>query len=296
MRLKFLLRPGWIGLIVLVVVFSSLCFTLLAPWQFRRNEENQAQNDAIIQSFHAAPRPLADVLPGDKAPDQRTEWSRVTFRGHYLPQAEVLGWQRTVQGEPAFEVLTPFRLDDGTSLLVDRGYVRPVNGTRAPAYAPPPPGEVTLTARVRADEQDSKHRPLFEHDGHRWAYAVNSQTVGQGSGVALRPGYFALVDGQPGVLEPLPLPQLDSGPYFSYALQWIAFGVMAILAIIYFVVTEVRPREQEKAAEPPVAPDKPAETSAERPLPRRAGRRRRSVAAAIAEDERREREELEQRQ
>ena len=274
MRLKFLLRPGWIGLIVLVVVFSSLCFTLLAPWQFRRNEENQAQNDAITQSFHAPPRPLAEVLPGGKAPDQRTEWSRVTFRGHYLPQAEVLGWQRTVQGEPAFEVLTPFRLDDGTSLLVDRGYVRPVNGTHAPAYDPPPPREGTLTARIRADEQDSKHRPLFEHDGHRWAYAVNSQTVGQGSGVALRPGYFALVEGQPGVLGALPLPQLDSGPFFSYALQWIAFGIMAIAGVGYLVYAELRPEEQAGAVRKP---------------------RRMSVAEAVAEDERREREELERR-
>ena len=267
MRLKFLLRPGWLGLIALVVVFASLCFTLLAPWQFSRNEQAQARNNAISQSFHAAPRPLAEVLPGGQAPDERTEWAQVRLTGQYQPQAETLAWQRTVLGEPAFEVLTPFRLTDGTTLLVDRGFVRPVDGTRAPAYAAAPAGEQTIVARVRTDEHDSDNRPAFAHDNHTWVYAVNARTVGDGTGLALHPGYFALVDGQPGGLDPLPLPRLESGPYFSYALQWIAFGAMAILAIGYLIYSELRPQEGTP------------------------GKRKLSVAEAVAEEERREREE-----
>lgn len=197
-RLKFLLRPGWIGLIGLVVVFATLCFTLLAPWQFSRNDQAQARNNAIAESFHAPPKPIGEVLAPGQAPDVRTEWARVTVTGRYLPEGETLAWQRTVLGEPAFEVLTPFRLADGTTLLVDRGFVRPVDGTRAPDYAPAPAGEVTLTARVRSDERDSENRPAFSHDDHRWVYAVNSATVGASTGLDLRPGYFALVEGQPG--------------------------------------------------------------------------------------------------
>ncbi|GAA2777351.1 SURF1 family protein [Saccharopolyspora taberi] len=268
MRLKFLLRPGWLALIALVVVFASLCFTLLAPWQFSRNEQAQARNNAISESFRAEPKPLAEVLPAGQAPDERTEWTQVRVTGRYLPEAETLAWQRTVLGEPAFEVLTPFRLADGTTLLVNRGFVRPVDGTRAPAYEPAPSGDQTLVARVRSDEHDSDNRPAFTHDNHRWVYAVNARTVGDGTGLALRPGYFALADGQPGGLGTLPLPRLESGPYFSYALQWISFGVMAILAIGYLIYSELRPKEE-------AAP----------------GRRKLSVAEAVAEEERREREE-----
>ncbi|MCI2420817.1 SURF1 family protein [Saccharopolyspora sp. K220] len=302
MRLKFLLRPGWLGLIGLVVVFSSLCFTLLAPWQFGRNDEAQTRNNAITESFHAAPKPLAAVLPAGQAPDQRTEWTKVLLRGQYLPNGETLAWQRTVQGEPAFEVLTPFRLDDGTTVLVDRGYIRPVNGTQAPDYAAAPTGDVTLTARIRADEQDSKQRPLFDHDGQRWAYAVNAQTIGNGIGIPLRPGYFMLAEGQPGVLDALPLPQLESGPYFSYALQWIAFGIMAIIAIGYLVYSELRP-EARPAWRDETTDGEPAEAPDDRPIPSGppvggGGRRRKkmSVAQAIAEDERREREEAARRE
>ncbi|PKW15082.1 cytochrome oxidase assembly protein ShyY1 [Saccharopolyspora spinosa] len=293
-RLKFLLRPGWLGLIALVVVFASLCFTLLAPWQFSRSDEAQARNNAISESFHASPKPLAEVLPIGQVPDQRTEWSQVVMHGRYLAEGETLAWQRTVLGEPAFEVLTPFRLDDGTTVLVDRGFIRPVNGTQAPDYAAAPAGDLTLTARVRTDEQDSKQRPMFDHDGHRWAYAVNAETIANGTGIALRPGYLALNEGQPGVLEPLPLPRLESGPYFSYALQWIAFGIMAIIAIGYLVYSELR-TDARPAWRNRTDADSTADEPADGPAPggrgKRSGRRKVSVAEAIAEEERREREE-----
>ncbi|MGW1678914.1 SURF1 family cytochrome oxidase biogenesis protein [Saccharopolyspora sp. NPDC002376] len=285
MRLKFLLRPGWLGLIALVAVFTTLCLTVLAPWQFSRNDEAKARNNAISESFDSPPRQLAEVLPAGQAPDRRTEWSQVLLHGQYLPEGETLGWQRTVLGEPAFEVLTPFRLDDGTAVLVNRGYIRPVDGTRAPAYDAPPPGEQTLTARVRSDEVDSKDRPVFDHDGHRWVYAVNAETVSEGTGIAIRPGYFSLNENQPGVLEPLPLPRLESGPYLSYALQWIAFGIMAVIAVGYLIYSEFRP-----SARPAWQNADNADTADAEPAEKPTRRKKRSVAAAIAEDERRERE------
>ncbi|GAA3361696.1 MULTISPECIES: SURF1 family protein [Saccharopolyspora] len=270
MRLKFLLRPGWIGLILLVVLFATLCFTLLAPWQFGRDDETQARNAAITHSFTADPQPLAEVLPGGAAPGPDTEWTKITATGSYLPEGETLAWLRSVQGEPAIEVLTPFRTTTGETLLVDRGFLRPV-GTDAPDYDPAPAGQVTITARVRMDERDQEHRPVFDRQGHRWTYSVDSHVVGAGTGIALRPGYFALVEDQPGTLGALPLPQLSSGPYFSYALQWISFGVMALAAIGYLIYAELRP------------PEDAATGGARKP-------RKMSVAEAVAEDERRERE------
>ncbi|GAB2760147.1 hypothetical protein GCM10027174_40860 [Salinifilum aidingensis] len=308
MRLKFLLRPGWLGTIALVVVFATLCFTVLAPWQFSRNDERQQRNDAISESFHSPPEPLREVLAPGERPSARTEWQQVTVRGRYLPEHEHLGWQRTVHGEPAFEVLTPFRTTGGTVLLIDRGFVRPVNGTRAPDYAAPPRGEVALTARVRANEHDSENRPAFEHDGQRWVYAINSGTVAADTGLPLRPGYFVLGEGQPGVLSPLPLPRLESGPFFSYALQWIAFGAMAVIAIGYLVYTESRAgptgafgssaRGGERSGSG--AGGSRGGTSGARgaPAPRASGSNRRrskkrAVAQAIAEEERAEAERAE---
>ena len=292
MRLKFLLRPGWLSMILLVVVFAVLCFTFLAPWQFGRNEQAQTRNSNIAESMDAEPRPIDEVLPGGRAPAEDTEWSEVELRGRYLPDREVLGWQRTVQGEPAFEVLVPFRLEDGSTVLVNRGYVRPVDATRTPDYPTAPAGPTEITARVRIDEQDSDQRPTFEHDGHRWTYAINSGTVGDSTGLDLRSGYFSLVEGQPGVINALPLPRLESGPYFSYALQWISFGVMAIGAIGYLIYAEIRPAPAfpppaESSGRPGSGPAPGNERSATGGSTRKRSKRA-SVAEMIAEEERQE--------
>ena len=45
---------------------------------------------------------------------------------------------RVIEGDPAFEVLVPFAVDGGPTVLVDRGYVRPVQGSKVPAFAAPP--------------------------------------------------------------------------------------------------------------------------------------------------------------
>ncbi|WP_447005790.1 SURF1 family cytochrome oxidase biogenesis protein [Saccharothrix isguenensis] len=266
MRLKFLLQPGWLALTLAVWVFAGACFTLLAPWQFSRDVERAAQNNAVTSSVRTDPVPVTTVLD---RPNADIEWQRVTLTGRYLPEGQAVARLRTVQGEAAFEVLTPFQLTDGPIVLVDRGYVRPVNGIRVPELKAVPTDEVTLVALARREESDQ--REAFQEDRHRQVYSVNSAVVGRAAGLEIRPGYFQLTEGQPGVEESLPLPKLDAGPFFSYALQWIAFGAMALGGWLYFTVREVRPggalREQDA--------DKTDKAKV----------RRKSVAEQLAEDE-----------
>lgn len=238
MRFGFLLRPGWLALTAGVLVFAVACFTLLAPWQFRRHAERQATNAAVATSMRTGPVPLAHALPAGAAPGPGSEWQQVRLTGRYLAAAETVVRLRTVLGKPAFEVLTPFRLADGGTVLVDRGFLRPGPGLRVPDYPPPPGGQVTLIGRLRADEAADTDRAPVRQDGRTQVYAASSAAMSQAVGVPLRPGYVQLNAGQPGVLGALPLPRLEAGPFFAYALQWIAFGVMAVLGWAYFVWRE----------------------------------------------------------
>lgn len=274
MRLRFLLRPGWLALTALVLIFAAVCFTLLSPWQFRRHEERSTTNNALTSSANAAPVALDTVLPAGAAPGPRTEWRNVKVTGQYLADDEVVARLRTVLGEAAFEVLTPFRLTDGSTVLVDRGYIRPVQGDKGvvvPDFATPPSGTVTLTARVRVDERDPRDRPPEQRDGRLEIYAVGAGAVEHATGLVIRPGYLQLNENNPGVLTALPLPELDSGPFLSYALQWIAFGGMALLALVYFTWREIKPGGR-------LATSRPARV-----------RGRSAVAQQIAEEEARER-------
>jgi cytochrome oxidase assembly protein ShyY1 len=256
--LRNLLRPGWLALTVVVITFAIACFTLLAPWQFRRHEERTTTNDAITASFASAPEALH---PGMR------EWRLVKVTGRYLPEAETIARLRTVQGQPAFEVVTPFRLTDGRTVLVDRGFLRPEQGIQVPAFDAVPTGQVELTARLRDDESDPQHRDAFTEEGRRHAYAVDSRIVARATGLTIDPGYLQLETGAPGVLGPLPLPELDAGPFLSYALQWVAFGAMALLGWLYFTWRELLPG---------------GALTTERP-------RRRSVAEMVADEEAAER-------
>lgn len=270
MRWRFLLRPGWLALSAAVICFAIVAFTVLAPWQFRRAAQRAERNTAIEHSLRTAPQPLRDVLPSHTAPSQDTEWRQIQITGHYLPSAELVVRLRTVQGEPAYEVLVPLQLADSSSILVDRGYLTPAEGVRIPAYPPVPSGEVTVTGRLRADEQDPQHGALVQQDGHRQVYAVSTHTVSAITGVRLEPGYVQLVDDAPGVLSALPLPQLDPGPFFSYALQWIAFGTMAPLGLIYFGWREATDGRRED--EWPLADDDPHDPPVATDLAHRYGR------------------------
>lgn len=275
-RLRFLLRPGWLALLLGVLVFAGACFWILSPWQFSRNAQRERENAAITRALTAPPVPLKSV----RTPPADNEWRRVTFSGHYVPGKDVLARLRSINGNPAYEVLHPFRLDDGGALLVDRGYV-PQNNGHPGRYPPVPSGHVRLTARIHPNETGTRAGQVLHADGRAQVYAVSSKVVGKVTGVRMRTGSYALTPGAPGALNVAPLPQRDSGPFFSYALQWIAFGVMAILGLAYFTWRELQPGGALTA-------ERRAERRNERAAAGRVPRGRKAVAAAIAEEELRE--------
>jgi cytochrome oxidase assembly protein ShyY1 len=239
---RFLFKPGWIAFVLVVIAFAVACYTLLAPWQFRRNAERSLENTQIAASFANPPRPLTELVPAGTAPDPALAWRQASVRGRYLPADEAVVRLRTVLGRPAFEVLTAFRTDDGQVIAVDRGYVRPGEDRQVTEYPPAPGDPVTLVGRIQLDESDPGHRASFTSGGHRQLYAADSQLLAASVGTPISPGYLELVDNQPGGLGVLPLPDTDSGPFLSYAWQWLTFGAMALFGLGYFIRLELLQR------------------------------------------------------
>ena len=242
--MRFLLRPGWLALIAVVVAFVVACYTYLAPWQFGREAQRQAQEQAIATADALPPVPLAQLSPPGTGVEQELEWRRVEVTGEYLPDAQGLVRLRVVDGRPAVEVLTPFRTTEGRLLTVDRGTVETTSGGVTPDVAAPPAGQVTLTARMRVDQTDPEARVLDEAGFHQ-LYVIDSGLLGSATGLALEPGYLQLAAGQPGVLGAIPVaPDSGGAPFtnLSYALQWITFGLIALLALGYFIRLELLQR------------------------------------------------------
>ncbi|MBU9765624.1 SURF1 family protein [Mycobacterium sp. TNTM28] len=274
-RLSFLLRPQWLALFVVVAAFAYLCFTVLAPWQLGKNSKTSRENSQISHSLQADPVPVNTLLPHQDSVAPEAQWQRVTATGHYLPEAEVLVRLRVVDGEPAFEVLTPFAVDGGPVVLVDRGYIRPVDGNKVPEFAAPPASSVTITARLRDSEALAAGKePFRSDDGARQVYSINTEQIASVTGVALAGSYLQLVADQPGGLGEIPLPHLDAGPFLSYGIQWIAFGIVAPLGLGYFIYAELQQRRRERAAAAAAADEPPRELTVEEKIADRYGKRR----------------------
>ena len=75
-RLAFLLRPGWIALAVVVIAFTYLCFSELAPWQLGKNTKTSRENDQIQQSLTTDPVALKTLLPEQDSSAPNARWRR----------------------------------------------------------------------------------------------------------------------------------------------------------------------------------------------------------------------------
>lgn len=271
-RWRALLQPGWLALALAAVAFAYLCFTVLAPWQLGKNTKTSRENNQIEASLNAAPIPVTDALPRQDSSAPDLQWRQVIATGHYLPAAQVVARLRMVDGEPAFEVLTPFAVDGGPTVLVDRGYIRSEQGSKVPPFAAPPDGTLSLTARLRDSETAPLDKTPFHQDGVLQVYAIDTRMVAATTHVPLAGSYLQLVENQPGGLGLIALPHLDAGPFLSYGIQWIAFGIAAPLGLGYFVYSEVRARRRESGRQPDETAAEPV--TVEDKLADRYGRRR----------------------
>lgn len=248
--MRFLLRPGWIAFIVAVLAFVVVCYTLLAPWQFGRETERDATQQAIDSANETPPVPFAQLVPGDRI-DPGDVWRQVSLTGEFLPGSDALVRLRVMDGAPSFDVLSALRLDDGRIVTVDRGSIPAGPNATVPDYPRPPTGTVTVEGRLRANETDPNNRPPLTEGGARQVYAMDSRSFSAAIGTPTVQGVVTLADGAPGVLTPIPITVPSGGaPFtnFSYALQWLTFGAVALIALGIFIRLELLQRKGKPSA------------------------------------------------
>ncbi|KRC62729.1 hypothetical protein ASE14_02610 [Agromyces sp. Root81] len=229
---RFLLHRRWAGYLVLVIVFAIAC-SALGTWQFNRRAEALAEVARIDANYDAPAVPVAEALPDPAAFDIDQRWQVVALSGEYLAAEEIVVRNRPFEGSSGFQVITPFRLDDGTVFMVDRGWIAQ-NSEGRPSDAPPPPsGQVAVEARLKAGEGRIDGRTSTGVEFATIDLEELSERVGEPSYTA---AYGVLVQSGSDADEP-PLaaarPERDEGPHLSYALQWYVFALMAFIGLAW---------------------------------------------------------------
>ncbi|WP_460773991.1 SURF1 family cytochrome oxidase biogenesis protein [Microbacterium sp. GXF7504] len=248
----------WTAYILVAVVFAVAC-GFLSHWQFSRNADRAAQLALVEANYDAAPIALDAAVTGLEDFDPAYEWHPVELHGEYLLDEQLVVRNRPHGGTSAFEVLTPFRLDDGRILVVNRGWVEAAESGDGPVTIPSPAGGAqTVVVRLRQGEPlPSSGRSAPEGQVPTINVPLIADTVG---GETVRSVYGIMVSEDPAATElpnRLDSPSDDPGPFLSYAVQWILFAVMGFVFIWYVIRSERRARledAEDEAAGIPAAP------------------------------------------
>lgn len=222
------------GLVPTLAVLALLPVLLaLGWWQLQRAAEKQSLQEeydvrALGPAVKIEPRP-------QRAEDLR--FYRVSARGHYEPQRQVLIDNRVHQGRAGFHVVTPLRVDGSeVRVLVNRGWI-PLGSDRAhlpPVETPTGLQEIAGVATVPAS--------MPFRLGPEAALQDNGQTVWQHMDLArfagavpypVQPVVILLDPQSPAGGFTRDWTRLDAGiaVHQGYAFQW--FMLAATLLAIY---------------------------------------------------------------
>ena len=220
--LRVVMSRRWLTALAIAATFALAC-VFLGRWQWHRHEDKAARAQRIESHYFARPIPLSRVMPRpDASLPQAQEWTLVTATGRYAAQHVMLVRNRPNNGVFGYEVVVPLELTDGTSLLVDRGWIP--NGPTAaqPSRTPTTPtGDITVTGWLRLGEPS-----LGRQMSNGQLASVNLAEARARSGTPLYGAYLIRRSeaGPPDehIEHPQPLarPDTSQGPHLAYALQW----------------------------------------------------------------------------
>ncbi len=212
----------WLTALAIAAFFAVSCF-YLGQWQWHRHEDKAARAQRINSHYFASPVPLSAAMPRPDASLPRAEeWTLVRAIGRYAPQSPMLVRNRPNNGVFGYEVTVPLELPDGTSLLIDRGWIPNGQSAADPSEVPATPsGSITVTGWLRLGE------PSLGRQMPKGRLAsINLAEARAQTGSALYGAYLILrtETGPPGehIARPQALasPDTGEGPHLAYALQW----------------------------------------------------------------------------
>ncbi|MTV27597.1 SURF1 family protein [Nitriliruptoraceae bacterium ZYF776] len=253
--LRTLLGPKALLSHLLVLAVAGALVTL-GQWQFERLDQRRSINARLEERLAAVPIDLDELEPPiDTA---ALEYRRVTATGTYLIDEELLLRGRQWRGQAGFDVFTPLELVDGTLVLVRRGWVPREFDEPPVAQAEPPVVEVTVHGYLEQSVPEPSFGPQNPEEGELSIIQVpDLERIAPQLPDPLLPMTLTLLEQDPpqvasqelaaSGLDPLPRARghepPDEGSHLAYAVQWYAFGLLALVAYIAYWTKRLRGRD-----------------------------------------------------
>lgn len=214
-------------LLTLLALLAVAIFVRLGLWQWQRGDDSQQ----AWQSFARGAEQVRTL--GSAALASVPLYQRVSLSGTLEAQHQFLLDNRSYQGRPGYEVLTPLTRAGAMSVLVDRGWV-PFGGSRAqlPDVSLDTGAPVTLTGRsglLPSPGLALGHAPPSGTWPKVTAFPSMAELAGA-LGAALEPRVLLLDPAAPhGYVRDWQPPGMSPLRHFSYAIQWWSFAALVLL-------------------------------------------------------------------
>lgn len=250
------MKRSSIVLALLAVVLAAL-FVRLGLWQLDRRAQRMETN--AFRAARGAMPPVRLIGSEDgSAPVPSADsiaWRRVRLAGRFDREHEMIIRSRSRDGSPGVELLTPLMIGSDSppepAILVLRGWMPASDGIRPrlsdawPVAAPERDGpelvevegvavpgvERAASTPIRVEIEGLERTVLaavnLSQARELLPYRVAGFYVRASAAGATGPG-----------LAPLRDPQYGEGPHLSYALQWFAFAVIALVGTAIYLRKE----------------------------------------------------------
>lgn len=228
--------PSVVGTVLVVV--GVVLFVNLGFWQLRRADEKRQIEAAYAQGQESTvtlERANLDALP---------RYQKVRARGRYRAERQILlDNMPSAEGRPGYRVLTPFELEGGGVVLVDRGWIPLVN-----RQTDQPDIGVDENPREVSGTLDELPRPGLRvgdpaaEPADKWPLLLNFPTremIERALGTRVGKHIVLLDAAAPDGYQRQwqRLTQLSPERHVGYAVQWFAF---AFVAVVLYVVLSLR--------------------------------------------------------
>lgn len=217
-----------------------ICLTALSVWQIHRRAYKLDLIARVEARVHAAPTPApkSDSWLGMSA--VADEYRRVTVTGHWFEGRSTLVQAVTELGG-GYWVMTPLARDDGTTVLVNRGFVTATERDSA-SWRPQSLGPVTVTGLLRMSEPGGGFLHANDPASNRW-FSRDVAAIAASRGLGTIAPYFIDAERVPGE-SGLPIAGLTvvvfSNNHLVYALTWGALALMAAAGAIFVNLDRLR--------------------------------------------------------
>ena len=217
----------WQTFFVVPILFILICF---GTWQLKRMEW-KAQLITDFQSRIMAP-PIR--LPA-KPVGPELEFRRLEITGYFNHDLEVLMTGRTQNGRIGFHIVTPFILNDGRTILINRGWIPESLREPNKRLITLKKGLITILVIMRFPRKKGYFVPENEPEKGTWFSIIPSQiALHQGmKGRVETDFYFTSIGGANDAKIPIPISTEINlhNRHLGYAITW--YGIACSLLIIY---------------------------------------------------------------